>query len=360
VPVLIGSWSDQVHGRLGPRLPFLIAATPVVIAGLVLIAVGSTLGALVVALLLFYGAYFAYFSPYLALYPDLIRHEVQGRAQGANGVARQAGLGLGLVVGGALIATSRSLPFIVAAILFGVATAALVLRLRTLSAARADRPPVQDGRLLARAVALFRERPEIRRVVVVNGLWELSVAALKTFGILFAIIGLGLAPEAIPMSVGLIAVGVVAGALIAGRLADRFGAYRVLQFAVWPYGIGLLLPFLSQDTGVLVTAMPIVALGAGAVTTLAYVALVRAAPAKSRGTATGLFALSRGVGVLLGPLLAGLAVEVLEPALASTQGYAAAWLVASLAVLATVPVLSRMRREPGLAAPETSPAGAGR
>jgi MFS family permease len=181
-------------------------------------------------------------------------------------------------------------------------------------------------------------------VVIVNALWEMSVAAMKTFGILFAIVGLGLAPEEVPLSVGLIAVGVVAGALIAGKLADRYGAYRLLRIVVWPYGLGLLAPFLSQSSEVLVLAMPAVAFGAGAVTTLAYVALVRAAPRDAHGAASGLFALSRGVGVLLGPLLAGVAVEALKPALVSTHGYAAAWLVAALAVLATVPVLGWLCR----------------
>jgi MFS family permease len=346
IPVLVSTWSDGLQTRLGPRLPILIAATPIAVGGLVMVAFGSSLLLLVVALFLFYAAYFAYFGPYLALYPDLIRDEVQGRAQGANGVARQLGLGLGLVAGGALLAASQSLPFIAAAVVLALATIALVARLRTMARMREARAPT-EGRVLARAVDLLRRRPEIRRVVFVNALWELSVAALKTFGILFAIVGLGLAPEAIPVSVGLIAVGVVAGALTAGRFADRYGAYRLLRIIVWPYGLGLLAPFLSQSSGVLVTAMPLVAFGAGAVTTLAYVALVRAAPADARGAASGLFGLSRGVGVLLGPLLAGLAVEALEPVLTSTHGYAAAWLVAALAVLATVPVLGRLcRSEP--------------
>ncbi len=105
-----------------------------------------------------------------------------------------------------------------------------------------------EGRVLSRALGLLRRRPEIRGVVVVNALWELSVSAMKTFGILFAIVGLGLAPEEVPLSVGLIAVGVVAGALIAGQLADRYGAYRLLRIVVWPYGLGLLAPFLSQSS----------------------------------------------------------------------------------------------------------------
>ena len=342
VPVLVGAWSDGLDTPWGPRLPILIVATPIAVAGLLLVALGSSLALLVVALLVFYGAYFAYFGPYLALYPDLIRNEVQGRAQGANGIARQLGLGLGLVGGGALLAASQSLPFIVAAGLLAVATVLLVARLRALCRRR-EAAPVDERRLLGRAVDLLRHRPEIRRLVAINALWEMSVAALKTFGILFAIVGLGLAPEALPASVGLIAVGVVAGAVIAGRLADRLGAYRLLRIAVWPYGLGLLAPFLSQSSAVLAIAMPIVALGAGMVTTLAYVALVRAAPEDARGTASGLFALSRGVGVLLGPLLAGIAVELLRPLLLDTDGYAAAWLVAALAVLATVPLLRRLR-----------------
>jgi hypothetical protein len=62
-----------------------------------------------------------------------------------------------------------------------------------------------------------------------------------------------------------------------------------------------------------------------------------------------MFGFSRGVGVLVGPLLTGLAIELLKPAgflvFEETQGYAAMFGVASALLLVSVPVLRRMNVE---------------
>src|SRR4051812_8817499 len=67
LPPLVGPWSD----RTGPRLPFVAAAGAAATVGLVLLAVGGPLGLLALWLALFQAAYFAYLTPYFALYPDL-------------------------------------------------------------------------------------------------------------------------------------------------------------------------------------------------------------------------------------------------------------------------------------------------
>ena len=57
---------------------------------------------------------------------------------------------------------------------------------------------------------------------------------------------------------------------------------------------------------------------------------------------TGLYSISRGVGILLGPLLAGIAVQLGSEPLSSTHGYAAMWLIASVAILASLSLLARV------------------
>jgi hypothetical protein len=56
---------------------------------------------------------------------------------------------------------------------------------------------------------------------------------------------------------------------------------------------------------------------------------------------------SRGVGVMFGPLLAGLAISLLHGPLSSTEGYAAMWAVCGAAALGSVPLLLRVRRGDG-------------
>jgi hypothetical protein len=73
LPVLVGTWSDQLHTRLGGRLPFVLAATPVVAITLITIGVASSLLLIVAGVVVFFAAYFVAYEPYRALYPDLVR-----------------------------------------------------------------------------------------------------------------------------------------------------------------------------------------------------------------------------------------------------------------------------------------------
>ena len=81
LPILIGSWSDRVDTRLGRRMPFVLAATPIAVVALILMPVFGSLLAIGVLLLCFYIGYFSYYAPYRALYPDLVSDELRGRSQ---------------------------------------------------------------------------------------------------------------------------------------------------------------------------------------------------------------------------------------------------------------------------------------
>jgi MFS family permease len=104
-------------------------------------------------------------------------------------------------------------------------------------------------------------------------------------------------------------------------------------------------------------SLPLFAFGAGLVMTVAYSAILRSLPADRHGAATGLLGFGRGVGLVLGPALAGAAVQFAEPLFADTRGYAAVWLVAAIAVLASLaPVVALLREPAPLAAAAASQA----
>ncbi|HTD78579.1 MAG TPA: MFS transporter, partial [Chloroflexota bacterium] len=72
LPIIAGTWSDQLRTRLGGRLPFLLAGAPVAALALVGIGLATSLTIVVVAVLVFFIAYFIAYEPYRALYPDLL------------------------------------------------------------------------------------------------------------------------------------------------------------------------------------------------------------------------------------------------------------------------------------------------
>jgi MFS family permease len=70
---------------------------------------------------------------------------------------------------------------------------------------------------------------------------------------------------------------------------------------------------------------------------LPYAVLIPMMPAGAHGSVTGLYSLSRGLGISLGPLLGGVAIEV------AGDDYRWVWLVCAAAIIASLLPLWRLR-----------------
>lgn len=335
LPLLVGPWSD----RVGKRLPFVIAAGALGAASLALMAIGGPLGLLVVWLALFEIAYFAYMTAYFALYPDLVEEDAAGRAQGAQGAWRGIGLGLAFVAGPALLSAWRGAPFLLAAVVVAIVTPAFaaVVRRRV-----AEHGAGHDASADMGSVRRLLREPQLRWFVAANGLWELALAGLRAFVVLFLTEGLGRSEGFASLMLGIVVVASLIAAPLSGWLGDRFGTRRVLVVSLVVYGTGLLLPAFTQSLLVL----PLVLAGAVAavtVMTLPFALLMELLPPRDHGAGAALFGVSRGVGLLLGPAIAGTAITLLDGVFEDTQGYGAIFVVASAAVLATLPMLPKLR-----------------
>jgi MFS family permease len=348
VPLLAGAWSDRLRTRWGGRLPFIVLATPPMAAALALMGLVGGLGAAALLLVVFFAAYYAGYEPYRALYPDLVDDDIAGRAQSAQAVFRGLGTFVALVGGGLLIAVWQPAPFVVAAAVSALGTAAFtwaVLRRGVPAQDQArDRGVRGDARRLWRQL---RDRADLRLYLVANGLWELALGALKTFVVLYLTRGLGLSVSMSAAVIGAVAVLLVATAPVSGRLADRHGIARVMQWALLAYGLGLLVPFLLTAKVGVALAVPLIAFGGGVVMTLPYALLMPLMEEEAHGAATGFYSFSRGIGTALGPLLAGVAIAATTGLFAGTHGYQATWGVCAAAILLSVVPLARLRRLTG-------------
>jgi Na+/melibiose symporter-like transporter len=340
VPPFVGRWSDTLRTPIGGRMPFLLAGAPLAAAALILMPLAGTLVAVIPALLAFYVGYFVYYPPYRAQYPDLVPARQRGRSQSAQKTLRELGLVLALVGGGLLLAVGNEIPFAVAAALLIGATIVFFLGVPSASAQRRGGDRTDEGAYSA-ARAVLAKRP-IRLLLTANLLWELALGAIKTFVVLFFVAGLGRSSSFASAVLAGAAVAIVAGALVGGTLGDRIGEMRLLRLGAAVYGVGLLAPLITQSPVALVVVPP-TAFAGGVVMTLSFAAVMRAMPRGRHGSLAGVFELTRGAGAMLGPLLAGAAIEASKGVLASTNGYAAMWGVASIAVLLSIPVLGRAR-----------------
>jgi MFS family permease len=347
VPLIVGPWSDQLKTRMGGRLPFLLVATPFMAVALIVLGIVHSIAAIAAAAALFFFAYFVAYEPYRALYPDLLDAEdVAGRAQSAQAAWRGAATGTALFAGGFLLSTAQITPFAVAAVVVLATTAAfawVVVRRGLIreEGGRADETPRSVARRLVRLVG---GSPVLRTYLVMNALWELALAALKAFVVLYLTQGFGLSLVAASAIVGGVGVIVLGGAAVAGKLGDRFGRLRIVHPCLWVYGGGLLVPALVTYKPVVAAAVPLIAVGGGATMALAYAILMPLMPEEDRGAVTGFYSVSRGVGIVVGPLLAGALIAVLGSGVfEETDGYQATWLVCSAAILLSIPAARRLR-----------------
>jgi Na+/melibiose symporter-like transporter len=115
VPVLVGDRSDRLRTRVDGRLPFVIVGGPVMAVSLCVVGLISSVVVIGVVIGLFFIGYFMAYTPYRALYPDLVDDEIAGRSQSVQAASRGVGTGLALLGGGLLLALADFLPFVVAA-----------------------------------------------------------------------------------------------------------------------------------------------------------------------------------------------------------------------------------------------------
>jgi MFS family permease len=344
IPVIVGTWSDRIETPLGSRLPFVVAGTPIMAIALVVLGAAGSLLAMAIAVAVFFAGYFVAYEPYRALYPDLLDDRIAGRAQSNQAVWRGAGTVAALVSGGALLGIATPLPFAAAAAILTLGVVVFArFRLRQIDVkeARQDLPAVRAT--FAKIRSLLASHPALRSYVIANAMWEAALAGLKTFIVLYVTVGLGYSLGQSSLIVGAVAVIIVAGALASGKLADRFGGLRVMRWGLWVYGLALLVPALTASPTVLIVAVPVIAAGGGMIMGLPYALLMPLMPRGEHGALTGIYSVSRGIGTTLGPLLAGLAIQLLRPLYATTGGYGAMWIVIAGAILLSIPVVGLLR-----------------
>ncbi len=345
LPLVAGTWSDELSTRLGGRLPFVLAGSIPLVVALGLLGFVGSLAPLVALVVVFFVGYFIAYEPYRALYPDLVPTKAAGRSQAGQALWRGAGTGLALVAGGFLFAIAQWVPFVASAAVYAVAIGLFVWAML-----RHGRVPDQDRRgasglrsALGELRKLVSEHPALRAYMAANALWELSLGALKTFVVLFLTRGLGKSLDTSSLIIGGAAIFILLAAPVSGNLADRFGRFPVLAVTLWLYGLGLLVPAVTQSPAILVPLLPVLAFGGAVIMTLPYALLMPLMPARSHGALTGFYSLSRGIGTMLGPLCAGGAIELLRSPLSSTHGYAAMWGVCGVSILLSIPFLRWMQ-----------------
>jgi MFS family permease len=344
IPLVIGPMSDATATPLGRRRPFMILALGPMAVALALLPFMPSLLAATAVLFAFFFAYYVYEPPYRGLYPDCLPRDVFGRSQGVQHLYRGAALGGALVGGGLLLQFWEPFPFVFAAIVTFVACAVVIAFVHEPARPPSRVPPLRT--LIATPLRIARRDRNVRRFLIANSAWEATFAGMRTFVVLYVIVGLDQPLYVSSVVLACVAGGYVVAAAVASRFGDMYGLGAVILGASVVYGLGLLGGGLATEwrwwfCGVIF----LVSIAAGTVMTLAWGLLFKVMPRDDLGAVSGLALMTKGVGLLIGPPVVGLSIDLFRPWLESTDGYAAVWPTVAIPILAVIPLVVLLRDE---------------
>lgn len=343
LPLLVGPLSDATRTPFGRRRPYMAFALGPIALSLAMVAFMPNLVATAFVVFAFFFAYYIYEPPYRGLYPDLLPSDAFARSQGAQHVMRGIAVGISLISGAVLLHVWQPFPFVLAAAVSAIALAGVIALVheRAGGARHYDR----FRSYLAAPWRIVKAERDVRYWMVANTAWEGTFAGMYTFVVLYITDGLNEPLYVSSTVLAVVAGGYVVAAMLAGRLGERFGIGRVSLVVSIIYGAGLTLCVVATEWHNYYYALiaPI-AFAGGMTMTLAWGLLFKVMPAHDRGAVSGLGIMTKGIGLLAGPLGVGILIDIFEPLLGSTDGYAAMWPAVGLPVLLVTPLVAALAR----------------
>ncbi|MGA1837959.1 MFS transporter [Herbiconiux sp. 11R-BC] len=153
----------------------------------------------------------------------------------------------------------------------------------------------------------IRRRPSAWRTATIAGMASyIDSAAIVTFGTVIVIYQavLGLTPLEVGVASGALTLSVAAGALVGGRLGDRFGRRPVFTVTMILIIIGIAILFLAPSFPVIITGAIFLGVGSGADLPVSLSTISEAASDANRGKFLGFSNMLWAVGVLVSTVIA--------------------------------------------------------
>ena len=304
-------FAEPFWGRLSDRIgrrPVLLITVAANAVGYLMLAFAPNIWA-AIAIRLFTGLGAGNISTVQGYVADVTPPDKRAGRMGLIGAAFGLGFIVGPGLGGVLVREDLGrlgyqLPIFVAAALAALAAVGVIVFLKESRVrATAEAPPPQ--RFLAGLHQAFAD-PVVSRVLLVTLIYMAGFSGMEsTFGLWAeARYGWGAREVGLAfMAVGVVSV--IGQALIAGRLARRFGEARVLAFGCLLFGAGLVGQVLSPSQEWVPVIMAVGALGMALTMPNVSALISRSVQPDRQGAMLGLNMATSSIARIFGPIVAG-------------------------------------------------------
>ncbi len=335
--IILGPWIGALTDHVGRRVPYLIGSTIVCVAATALLATWGVVPSLVLYAIGTVGFHLGALV-YDALLPDVSTERTRGLVSGLGVAIGYAGSALALGIGIYLLPRAGY-----AAVFRALAVAFLVFALpafvwiKERSRARGNGAPPALMSVFTAMVDAWKSAAKhqgVVRFLIGRFLYTDAINTVFLFNAVFAKMELGFTDAQTDRLalLGIVCAGL--GAVIAGRLADRFGSKRMLLAALGSQIVGLAAAVIAAVTGVQAVGW-LVAVGGGAGIGGAWAAdrvlMTQLSPADKLGEFFGLYAIVGRFATVLGPFVWALIADVI--------GLGRTWALVSLGVFIIASVL---------------------
>lgn len=320
---VIGLLSDRTRSPLGRRLPYLLAGAPIMVAGILAIGLAPAVWVFVAGVLLWRLGDNLIFTPWEALYPDLVPASQRGLASGIKSLVDILAVLAGRLAAGELLAQASlgdiavyaAMAVPVAGLLLAVLLTLLLLGNQPLVEGKPVREPLLNS---YRNSFRFNWRKEkVFTAWLANRfLFWMGFIILSQFLFLFVVDVVGLAEADAQRYLARLSI-VLGGAILAvavpaGRLADRWGRRPLIVGACLMAAAGTVLVLFLRDLNWLTAAAGLVGMGAGIYLSANFAQLTDIVPAAETGRYIGLANIAGSAGGALARLLGGLLIDPLN------------------------------------------------